>query len=621
VVRRLETSRIRALDGLRGVALVAVLGYHSLPGTVRGGFLGVDVFFVLSGFLLGSLLLAEHERTGAIDHRRYAARRVRRLLPAGAVVLLAVAVLGPHLAPDSAWRLRGDVLSSAAGLTNWRLIAQGASYFATTGRPPLVRHFWSLAVEAQFYVVCPLVVAWIARHGRRAAVAALSGGIGVSALMMWILYRPLDPYRAYYGTDTRIGALLAGVLLALLVRREDIRRALAGLAGPAFAVVALLVFVADARSRLLYPEGFLLTQAATMAIIAAALGGGVTATALRARPLRWLGERSYGIYLWHWPLVALLRPRIDVPWSPPAAAVVTVTGACILGALSFRYIEQPLLRARPARSPLVRRHRLVAAWSAGGAALVVLTAFTVHSPAADPIAASLQAGERVLAAQNPAASFPAADGAVDADGVKPATVPVSASPAASATPRPAAVRVTAIGDSVMLGAAGALHARLGAASFIDAAKKRQFSDAVTVIRTLRARGRLGKTVILHLGNNGPPRSGEIEALVRELRDVPRIVFVSVRVDKDWQDTVNAALRSGTRGSSAASVADWYAYSNGHRDWFWSDGTHLREQGAEEYARFVASALAPPPTPGHGPAAKASPAPAPSPTPALRLPLP
>src|SRR5581483_4791828 len=328
--------------------------------------------FVLSGFLLGSLLLDEHRRTETIDRRRYAARRIRRLVPAGFVVLLAIAVLGPLLARDASARIRGDVLWSALGLTNWHLIADGASYFSRTGRPPLVRHFWSLAIEVQFYAICPFLIAWLARRKRRVAIIALRAGIGASAFAMWSLYRSPDPYRAYYGTDTRIGALLGGVLLALLLQREDVRRVVAWLAAPAALTLAVLFFVTDTGSRLLYPEGFLVTQASTMALIAAGLGHGSAATALRARPLRWLGERSYGIYLWHWPIVALLRPRVDVSWPPIAAAMVTIPAALVLGALSFRYIERPVLRGPRPHTALVRRHRLVAVWSAAGAGMILL---------------------------------------------------------------------------------------------------------------------------------------------------------------------------------------------------------------------------------------------------------
>ena len=599
--------------------MAAVLAYHALPDTFRGGFLGVDVFFVLSGFLLASLLLGEHRRTGAIDRRRYASRRVRRLAPAGFAVLLAIAVLGPLFARDAAGRLRGDVLWSAAGLTNWHLIAGGSSYFSRVGRPPLVRHFWSLAIEVQFYVICPFLVAWLARLRRRAAVAAVSAGIGASAFAMWTLYRASDPYRAYYGTDTRIGALLAGVLLALLLGREDARRFLAWLAAPAGIVMLLLMFAANDRSRLLYPEGFLLVEAASMALIAAGLGRGRTATVLRTRPLRWLGERSYGIYLWHWPLVALLRPRVDVSWPPVAMAAVTIPSALVLGALSFKYIERPVLRG-PARvhSRVVRRHRLIAVWCAAGAALLLLVAMAVRVPESDPIAASLRAGERVVAAQDaPAQTDAPSSGATPTDAPRsdvlaaPSSAPVRVQPVLAVV-QPVHVQTSAIGDSVMLGAAGPLRARLGGASYIDAKKNRQYRQAVPVAQDMRTKGRLGPVVIVHLGNNGPAKRSDVDAALDYLRDAREVLLVTVRVDKGWQASVNDTLRAAARGRARVKIVDWYSYSDTHRNWFWSDGTHLTPTGAKEYAKLIAAAIPAQPKPSPKP----TPSPSPTPTPGL-----
>jgi peptidoglycan/LPS O-acetylase OafA/YrhL len=597
-----------------------VLGYHSLPGTFRGGFLGVDMFFVLSGFLLSTLLLDEHSRTGAIDRRHYAARRIRRLAPAGFVVLLALAIFGPLLARDASARLRGDIVWSALGLTNWHLIADGASYFSRTGRPPLVRHFWSLAIEVQFYLVCPCLIAWIARTRRRVAMAWIAAGIGASAFATWALYRSPDPYRAYYGTDTRIGALLAGVLLALLLQRDEVRRVLAWLAAPAALILAVLLFVTDASSRLLYPEGFLVTQAATMALIAAGLGGGGAAGALRARPLRWLGERSYGIYLWQWPLVALLRPRIDVSWPPLACAFVTISAALALGALSYRYVERPVLRGPRPHTELVRRHRLVAVWASAGVALVLLAVITLRIPANDPIAASLRAGEQVVAAQQapaqtnaPGVSSSSRVPATRSNGgvlAAPRPRPGPVQPVLAAVP-PVHVDTGAIGDSVMLGAAGPLHERLGNASYIDAKKNRQYREAVGVARDMRAKGRLGDVVVVHLGNNGSAKPADVGALLEYLRDRRAVLMVTVRVDKAWEKPNNDTYRAALRGHPNAKIVDWYAYSNTHRDWFWSDGTHLTPAGAREYAKLIAANV---PAPAATP--KPSPKPSPTPTPGL-----
>jgi len=214
-----QRERVASLDGLRGLALLAVLAYHAAPGLAPGGFLGVDVFFVLSGFLLTTLLLGEHEQTGTIDRLAYAVRRVRRIAPALLVLLATLVVIVPIAAPADAHRLAGDVVSSLLGLTNWHLIRDGSSYFAIAGRPSFVRHLWSIAIEVQFYVLCPFLVAWLARRKPKVAVLSLVAGIAASAALMGVLYSWPDPSRAYYGTDTRIHALLMGCLVAVVLPR------------------------------------------------------------------------------------------------------------------------------------------------------------------------------------------------------------------------------------------------------------------------------------------------------------------------------------------------------------------------------------------------------------------
>jgi peptidoglycan/LPS O-acetylase OafA/YrhL len=282
-------SRVDALDGIRGLALVAVLAFHTGPGSFPGGFLGVEIFFVLSGYLLTSLLLREHEHSGRIDHLRYAARRVRRLVPAGLVLLTALLLLAPLAAPEDAHRLRGDLLYSLGGLTNWHLIADGSSYFDAVGRPPFVRHLWSLAVEIQFCLVCSVLAAWLARRSRRMAAIGLGGAMTVCAVAMGVLYRAPDPSRAYYGSDTRFGALFAGALLAVILTSRPSERVtlrVHKLVVPALVVLGGLVLFASEQSRVLYPAGFLVTQAATAVLIIAGQSGGVAAHVLASRPLR-----------------------------------------------------------------------------------------------------------------------------------------------------------------------------------------------------------------------------------------------------------------------------------------------------------------------------------------------
>ncbi len=336
--------------------MLAVFVYH-LGATsggehlLKGGFLGVDVFFVLSGYLITTLLLLELRDTRKISLKQFYLRRARRLFPALFAVLIVIATIGAVWLPQQAARIRGDVLASLAYVMNWWLIEQQSSYFGTGERPPLLTHLWSLAVEEQFYLVWPLlVIAFASRvRGRKAILAVLGLLMLASTIAAAVLYDPFaDPSRVYYGTDTRAAAPLLGAALAAYLRPWRQRKSeptkwldligLASLAG----LIAIAVLLDD-RSPLLYQGGFL---------VIAALGGGVVAAAghratllgdlLGKQPLRWLGQRSYAIYLWHWPVCVLTRPQIDVPLTGWANAALRLAITLALAEISYWLVERPV---------------------------------------------------------------------------------------------------------------------------------------------------------------------------------------------------------------------------------------------------------------------------------------
>jgi len=356
-------------------------------------------------------------------------------------------------------------------------------------------------------------------------------------------------------------------------------------------VFVALVLFAKETSRFLYPAGFLLTQAATAAMIVVALRPGWLTTGLSHRIPRWLGRRSYGIYLWHWPLVVL-----TLHWSSRlAAAAVTIPSAVILGALSYGLVEKRFMHRsrRRGRLPLrARRARTLGILAAvAGAALLL-----ARLPGADPIAHSLQIGQRVLARQ----SQSAAANTLPATTVTP-TLPTGVNtpqttPAPAPPPAPPPFDVLAIGDSVMVGAAPALQARLGGSSFIDAHIGRQFADAKQLAKTYRDQGRVGRAVVVHLGDNGPIWPSDIDAVINELAGVPNILLVNVRVPREWQAEVNSELAAAVARHPGVKLLDWFAFSAPHGEWFESDHTHLKEAGMNAFADMIVGAIPPPPPP-------------------------
>jgi peptidoglycan/LPS O-acetylase OafA/YrhL/lysophospholipase L1-like esterase len=346
-----------ALDGLRAVAAGSVLLYHGGVNWSSGGFLGVDVFFVLSGFLITSLLVSEYQITGGIAIVKFYGRRIRRLFPALLLVLAAVIVYAATLAPVSQLReLRGDVVATLGYVENWRLVLTNRGYFDLFAIPSPLKHTWSLAVEEQWYLIWPIVVVGVLRITRRpraglGAALALTATLCVaSTLWMIHLYTPgADPSRVYYGTDTRAQELLAGAVLAFLcaiVGRFTVSKAwrTAVRAGGALALLWVLYLFADVNDRTtwLYQGGLLLFSFVVAFVILAAIQPrGIVRTVLSIGWLRWLGTISYGLYLWHWPIyVACTRSRMHA--SGTALLLIRLALTLAAATASYYLVERPI---------------------------------------------------------------------------------------------------------------------------------------------------------------------------------------------------------------------------------------------------------------------------------------
>jgi peptidoglycan/LPS O-acetylase OafA/YrhL len=571
------------LDGLRALAVAAVFLYHSRIDWLPGGFLGVDLFFVLSGYLITSLLLVEWEARNRIDLRRFWLRRARRLLPALVVVVLGTLILAAIFARQDLGHTRSDVLGSLLYFANWHEIVANRSYFNVMGNPSLLQHTWSLAVEEQFYIVWPLLlVPCLVLIGRRRLPMIVIAGIAASTALMWILYRPNDPSRVYYGTDTRAFLLLMGILIALVWPWiMQLRRAvpLLELLGISALVGTILLFrQMQDFSPTLYHGGDL-AAAFCFAVLVAAVAHPETGIgdALGVAPLRWVGERSYGIYLWHWPIIVLLA-GVN---ARPSAGVVAAEAALVLviAALSYRYVEQPIrtgsLQRRLAQHP--RRYRLEVI-GAGAVGLIMAFAILFVTPSSlNPVTSYVNA-PNAKAATHPNPNIgprrhQVSGPAGDVKQTKRAALPPG--------------RILALGDSVMLGCSRELKGALDHRVRVDATVGRQIEDTVNELQRLRRHHRLTKTVVIQVGNNGPLWSRDLIRLRHALHGIPDVVIVNVRNTASWQNESNHALVNWVHAWPAAHLADWYEASTSK---MMQDGTHPWPYGCTIYARVIADAL-------------------------------
>jgi peptidoglycan/LPS O-acetylase OafA/YrhL len=568
------------LDGLRAIAVASVFLYHSRIDWLPGGFLGVDLFFVLSGYLITSLLLVEWEARNQIDLRRFWMRRGRRLLPALVVVVLASLILASIFARGDLARTRSDVVSSLLYYANWHQIIANHSYFNLMGNPSLLQHTWSLGVEEQFYIVWPLLlVPGLVLVGRKRLPMIVIAGIAASAALMWILYTdPNNPSRVYYGTDTRAFLLLMGILLALVWPRiEGLgRRALPvlELLGIAALVGSVLLFLQMQEFNPTLYQGGDLAAAFCFTVLIAAVAHRSTGIgqALGVAPLRWIGERSYGIYLWHWPII-LLVAGVN---ARPSPAVVVGEAAIIVAAaaLSYRFVEQPI-RTRSLQRWLSQYSRRFRFEVVGAGALGLVAAFAILfvTPASlNPVGSYVSPTKANAGMHRPHTS------------TQPSTHQVSKQTKRASLPPG---RILALGDSVMLGCSSELRSALHHRVRVDATIGRQIEDTVNELQRLRRHHHLPKIAVIQVGNNGPLWYRDLVRLRHALHGIPRVIAVNVRNETSWQDESNHALVNWVHSWREAHLVDWYGRSTSK---MMQDGTHPWPYGCRIYARLIADTL-------------------------------
>jgi peptidoglycan/LPS O-acetylase OafA/YrhL len=582
------------LDGLRAVAVIAVVLYHADVLWMPGGFLGVDVFFVLSGFLITSLLLVEFDRTGRLDYKVFYLRRARRLLPALFAVLAVTALLVATIAYDGAAAFRRDLPGALFYYSNWLSIITDTSYFEFIGRPAMLKHLWSLAVEEQFYIFWPTIalLAYRWRGARMVGLVALAGAL-LSTLAMMLgsvlgnMPTASDPSRLYFGTDTHSMGILLGAALAVVWRpgrtspvlARQASQVITGAGAAALGLLVVAFMTLGEYSTFLYRGGFLVVAALSAVVVAAASHRGVPfGRWLGNRPMRWVGERSYGIYLWHWPLFLVTRPGAELPIEGLPAFLVRIGLLLGVAELSYRYLEMPVRRGALGRAwdrlkeqGLPQPDLRMAGIAAAVAAVVVFTGVRVAT-APEPASAVGGFSAEQLAALAPARA------PLERDFTRMAQ-------AEGRDPRP---KITAFGDSVLLGASGALERVFNVD--LNAQVAEQAAQMKEVIDRETAKGQVRDTVVLHVGNNGIITEEQLRGMLDALAPAQKVALVNVRVPRSWREPNNALMAKVAADYPNVVLVDWAQASADQRDYMVKDGVHLTGKGARAYTALIAEAL-------------------------------
>ena len=571
---------IPAIDGLRAVAVIAVMLYHLGFKWIPGGFLGVDLFFVISGYVITRLLLDSIQRSGGLDLRAFYMARIRRLLPPLVFMIITTIIFVGLWAPDTMRRLLGDTPFALFGGMNWWLVFRQTDYFEAIGRPPLLQHTWSLGVEAQFYLVWPLILLLVLRYfGKNKIPAAALLIAAFSGIALLVVSMQIDAAsgskvsHVYFGTDTHSIGLFLGAALAVRWIPQNLEETVSrkaqdfidgiGIFG-FLGIIAAFLFI-DETDPTLYKLAFPLAGIFGCAIITSIVHPASRfAPILSSKPFIWIGERSYAIYLWHWVIFQITRPNFDLEGSSWALTALRVLIVFFLADISLRLVELPV------RTGLIDywfkgmkyRTKRVQLRQKAGVFLIVLAIF---GSAASVASNAIAEGDRQLAELKEQLEAPL-------------------DPAPTNTTEPG---LWVTGDSVILGIRFELDARQNI-GLINARVGRQAPELLEVITNDKV-NMSNSPIVLNLGNNNKLTEEQVAAIFEEIKNQPRIVVVNTAVPRPWRDD-NNALIAQYASIYGAFVVDWASISEGHAEYFGSDGVHLAPAGVRAYVEAITSQL-------------------------------
>lgn len=607
--KRLKKSRyITGFDGIRSLAVVGVILYHLLPTSMKGGYLGVPIFFVVSGYLITDLLRQEWEQNGKINIWQFYVRRMKRLYPGLAFLLITASAYITLFQRGLLNNLRGVVVSSLLYVNNWWQINNGLSYFDRFANESPFTHIWSLAVEAQNYLIWPVifVLLMVFVRKRKWIFYTVLGTSVLSAILMMILYTPGgDPTRVYYGTDTRLFSIWMGSALAFVwpstrLKKNIPKQAkhilnLAGLIS--LLALILFFFFLDDHYSFVYYGGMFLVSIFCVILVAVTAHPGASLDRWLTNPVfTWIGKRSYGIYLYQFPVMIFYEAKVsDIADHVLVHTVIEISLILIISELSYRYIERPLARFDYSRTlqvvkgwfktPIISKQKpwLIPATLVVIVALVGFVTAPKDSVTADQKQLQAKIAESKKLAEESQKDSEKNDGTVDQAILDKYELTVEQGKKAQK------LQLTAFGDSVMLDAATDLK-EVYPHVVVDGDVGRQLYASEPYIEELKKQNLLKDTVLIGLGTNGAFTEAQFDTIMSALGD-RKVYWVNVRVPtKRWQNDVNAMLADMAKKYDNLTLIDWYDYSNGHSDWFYDDQVHPNPEGMKHYIHLVSEAL-------------------------------
>jgi len=638
--QHLSLKYISGLDGIRAISVIAVIFYHANFSWALGGYLGVETFFVISGYLITSLLINEWNKSGGINLLKFWLKRARRLLPALWLLLATSAITIPAFARDGISNFLKDIPPALFYYTNWSYIFRNTSYFESFGRPPLLKHLWSLAIEEQFYLLWPIILFLLLKvfgsKKRKILLIPILVLVVISALWMSSLFTiSNDASRVYFGTDTRASGLLIGACLATLWQpwrdppQKSGNKWLIDFLGWGLLILIIYLFVTlNEFSPYLYHGGITLFSLASAGLIYSATHSETTISKFLETPfMRWIGTRSYGIYLWHFPVFMMLRPGYDVNLPIIPLFVIQLSLTFLFAEASYRWLEIPIRKVGFISFGTSVKKQFINNPYPYLLSIIILVIFTFSTTnigkeilketfSADPFSLQTSSSDDLLQdeTQGSQPTSPQSSLIVETQSPPTNTAEVSAQMAtlpsslatqieqqaeetklseALATEEYTPVDYTFIGDSVMEGVSELLISTFGENIHISTEKSRNVEDGPEVIENLVEEGNLASTVIIHLGTNRLFEEDHFQELMKTLvkYNVDEIYIINVHRPIRWESLANKRLEEVISQWDQATLLDWYTASGTRPGYFGEDQVHLTTYGKKAYLKLIQESIA------------------------------